>query len=203
MKDKKPTHIVKQDYRITSAERRQLNNHGSCIVWFTGLSGSGKSTVANTVESMLHSYGIRTYVLDGDNIRHGLNKNVDFSAAGRTENIRRVGEVARLFVDAGVVVLTAFISPFANDRNNVRMLVEKDEFIEVFVNCPLEICEARDVKGLYKKARAGVIPDFTGISSEFEPPLHAEIEIATDSLSIEESAQRVVTFVMNLIQPKK
>jgi len=188
---------------VDSGSRRELNGHGACIVWFTGLSGSGKSTIANEVEEQLHCQGIHTYVLDGDNIRHGLNNNLGFTPEGRKENIRRIGEVSKLFVDAGIVVLTAFISPFIEDRATVRKLVGEGEFIEVFVNCPLEICESRDVKGLYKKARSGEIADFTGISSPFEQPEHAEIEIATDQLSIEESVERVVKYVMNFIQQKK
>jgi adenylylsulfate kinase len=199
----KSTNIKKQGYKVDSKSRRDMKGHKACIIWFTGLSGSGKSTIANEVEIQLHSKGIHTYVLDGDNIRHGLNNNVDFSAEGRKENIRRIGEVSKLFVDAGVVVLTAFISPFREDREAVRKLVGKGEFIEVFVNCPLEICESRDVKGLYKKARAGEIADFTGISSPFEQPEHAEIEIATDQLTIEESVENVVDYVMNFIKSKK
>lgn len=194
------TNISKQDYRVTAAERERLNGHKGCVVWFTGLSGSGKSTIANRVESALYEQGVRTYTLDGDNVRHGLNNNVDFSEEGRKENIRRIGEVSKLFVDAGVVVLTAFISPFREDRDRVRKLVSKGQFVEVFVNCPLEICEARDVKGLYKKARSGEIKDFTGIDSPFEPPLDPELEIASDREPVEESAEKIVEYVLNLIK---
>src|SRR5688572_13993690 len=142
----KSTNITSQIYQVGKSQRQKLNGHKSCIVWFTGLSGSGKSTLANGVEDILHNKGIRTYILDGDNIRHGLNSNVDFSEEGRKENIRRIGEVAKLFTDAGIVVLTAFISPYRSDRDKVRALVEDSEFIEIFVDCPLEICESRDVK---------------------------------------------------------
>lgn len=194
-----PTNIVPQNYRISKNDRRELNGHGSVIVWFTGLSGSGKSTLANAVEQELFRQGIRTYVLDGDNIRHGLNNNVDFSAEGRTENIRRIGEVAKLFIEAGVVVLTAFISPFKSDRDRVRSLVGSEEFIEVFVDCPLEICEQRDVKGLYKKARAGEIADFTGISSPFEVPENPELTIATGTIHLRQSVEQVTNFILKKI----
>lgn len=194
-----PTNIVPQDYRISKNDRRELNGHGSVIVWFTGLSGSGKSTLANAVEQELFKQGIRTYVLDGDNIRHGLNNNVDFSAEGRTENIRRIGEVAKLFIDAGVVVLTAFISPFKSDRDRVRSLVGNEEFVEVFVDCPLEICEQRDVKGLYKKARAGEIADFTGISSPFEAPENPELTIATGKIPLHLSVEQVTNYILKKI----
>ncbi|MBK7389984.1 MAG: adenylyl-sulfate kinase [Bacteroidetes bacterium] len=194
-----PSNIVPQNYRISKNDRRELNGHGSVIVWFTGLSGSGKSTLANAVEQELFKQGIRTYVLDGDNIRHGLNNNVDFSAEGRTENIRRIGEVSKLFIDAGVVVLTAFISPFKSDRDRVRSLVSSEEFIEVFVDCPLEICEKRDVKGLYKKARAGEIADFTGISSPFEAPENPELTIATGTIPLRQSVEQVTNFILKKI----
>lgn len=190
------SNIVRQEYKIVKQNRQKLNGHHSLIIWFTGLSGSGKSTLAGLVEERLFEMGIRTYLLDGDNIRQGLNSNVDFSDEGRKENIRRIGEVAKLFVDAGVVVLTAFISPFRSDRDRVRSIVENEEFIEVFVNCPVEICEQRDVKGLYKRARAGEIADFTGISSPFETPLKPELEIKTDQQSIDESVNRIVNFIM-------
>ncbi len=198
----KSTHIVAQQYRVTKADRVQQKGHKPCILWFTGLSGSGKSTLANAVEQFLFEKGMNTYVLDGDNIRFGLNNNVDFSPEGRTENIRRIGEVAKLFVDAGVVVLTAFISPFQSDRDKVRALVGKDEFVEVFVDCSLEICEQRDVKGLYKKARAGEIPDFTGISSPFEAPNNPELVVHSDQLSLDESVAQVTDFIMKKILVK-
>lgn len=194
------SHIIAQTYKTGKSDRIRQNGHKSCIVWFTGLSGSGKSTLANAVEQLLVSEQIHTYVLDGDNIRMGINRDLDFSEQGRKENIRRIGEVAKLFVDAGVVILTAFISPFKSDRALVRSLVEQGEFIEVFVDCPLDICEQRDVKGLYKKARKGEIADFTGISSPFEKPEHAEITIRTDQLSIEDAASQLAHLVLKQIR---
>jgi len=194
------THIISQKFKIGKAERIQQNRHKPCIIWFTGLSGSGKSTLANAVEELLMNQEVHTYVLDGDNIRLGINRDLDFSAEGRKENIRRIGEVAKLFVDAGVVVLTAFISPFKSDRAAVRSLVDNDEFVEVFVDCPLEVCEQRDVKGLYKKARAGEIADFTGISSPFEKPEQAEITVHTDQITIEEAATRIANTVLQQIR---
>lgn len=192
--------IVRQHYTITKEDRQAQNRHKSVIVWFTGLSGSGKSTLAGKVEEKLFESGIKTYLLDGDNIRHGLNSNVDFSDEGRKENIRRIGEVAKLFVDAGSVVLTAFISPFRADRDRVRSIVERGEFVEIFVNCPIEICEQRDVKGLYKKARAGAIKDFTGINSPFEAPLHAELEIRTNEMSVDEAVNTITDYVIKKIK---
>jgi adenylylsulfate kinase len=197
------SNIQQQHYRIRKSDRIQINGHKPCIVWFTGLSGSGKSTLANAVEQLLYEKGIHTYVLDGDNIRQGLNKNVDFSVEGRVENIRRIGEVSKLFVDAGTVVLTAFISPFKTDRDMVRGLVEKNEFVEVFVDCPIEICEARDVKGLYKKARAGEIADFTGISSPFEKPLHPELTISTSAVSVNDASKQIADYILKTIVNEK
>ncbi|MFN9597215.1 MAG: adenylyl-sulfate kinase [Bacteroidota bacterium] len=194
------TNIIAQTYKTGKADRIRQNGHQPCVVWFTGLSGSGKSTLANAVEQLLVAEGIHTYVLDGDNIRHGLNSNLDFSESGRHENIRRIGEVSKLFVDAGIVILTAFISPFKSDRAMVRSLVEADEFVEVFVDCPIEICEQRDVKGLYKKARAGEIPDFTGISSPFENPEHPEITIPTSAFTIEDAAKLITNHVLKQIK---
>lgn len=195
------SHIIPQNYRITRLDRNKLAGHQSFILWFTGLSGSGKSTLANAVEQELYSRGIRTYVLDGDNIRHGLNSNVDFSEEGRKENIRRIGEVSKLFVDAGIIVLTAFISPFRADRDRVRALVQDGEFIEIFVDCPLEVCESRDVKGLYKKARAGEIPDFTGIHSPFEAPLHPELIIRTSENDLSTSVNIIIEYISNKLSP--
>ena len=188
--------IVRQHYPVTRALRQQLNKHKSVVLWFTGLSGSGKSTLAGLVEEELHRLGYHTYLLDGDNIRHGLNSNVDFSLEGRKENIRRIGEVSKLFTDAGVIVLTAFISPLREDRDRVRSILGTGEFIEIFVNCPVEVCEARDVKGLYKKARAGEIMDFTGINSPFEQPLNPEITIHSDQVSPEEGAQLILEKIL-------
>ncbi len=165
------------------------------ILWFTGLSACGKSTIANTVDHMLHSQGKHTFVLDGDNIRHGLNKNLGFSAEDRAENIRRIGEVAKLFADAGVLTLTAFISPYKADRDAVRELVENGEFVEVYVNASLETCEARDPKGLYKKARSGEIPNFTGISDPYEAPENPELVLDSDNKGIDELAEEVVKWL--------
>jgi adenylylsulfate kinase len=194
------THISRQPYRIRKSDRINKQGHLPCIVWFTGLSGSGKSTLANSLEQALFEHGIRTYVLDGDNIRYGLNNNVDFSPEGRRENIRRIGEVAKLFVDAGVVVITAFISPYRDDRNRVRALVDAGEFVEVFVDCPIEVCESRDVKGLYKKARAGEISDFTGISAPFESPENPEISIRSDLKSVDEATGILLEYLLKRIQ---
>jgi len=157
---------------IQREHRQQQNGHRSAILWFTGLSGAGKSTLAHAVEERLHQLGCRTYVLDGDNVRHGLCGDLGFSAADRTENIRRIGEVAKLMIDAGVIALTAFISPFRADRERVRGMVMHGEFIEIYCHCPVEVCETRDVKGLYQRARAGEVKDFTGISSPYEAPLN-------------------------------
>ena len=180
---------------IKRDDREKMNGHKSAILWFTGLSGSGKSTLAHAVEDRLHELGSRTYVLDGDNIRHGLCKDLGFSDADRTENIRRIGEVAKLFTDSGVIALSAFISPFRSDRDAVRALVEDGDFIEVYCKCDLAVCEERDVKGLYKKARAGEIPEFTGINSPYEEPLKPEIVVDTAAQSIEESIEQVINIL--------
>ena len=187
--------IVWHEHHVTKEERSQIKEQKPCILWFTGLSGSGKSTIANAVEAKLLESQKHTYLLDGDNVRMGLNKGLTFSDEDRVENIRRIGEVSKLFVDAGVIVLTAFISPFIADRKQVRDLVKADEFIEVFVDTPLEVCEGRDPKGLYKKARNGEIPNFTGISSPYEAPLSAEIVVENDGISIDEAAEIVVSYL--------
>lgn len=184
--------IVYQNYRITKDHRIALLKQKPLIVWLTGFSGSGKSTLAERLETTLHHHGYATYLLDGDNLRHGLNNNLDFSAEGRKENIRRTGEVAKLFVDAGLIVITAFISPFASDRNFVRSLVAEGEFMEVYVNCPLEVCEQRDVKGLYARARRGEIPEFTGISSPFEEPENPELILNTAEERIDACANKLL-----------
>ncbi len=184
--------IVWHDHHVSKAERAQIKQQKPCILWFTGLSGSGKSTIANAVEAALLAQKKHTYLLDGDNIRMGLNKGLGFSDEDRVENLRRIGEVAKLFVDAGIIVLTAFISPFRSERQRVRELVDEGEFIEVFVDTPLEVCESRDPKGLYKKARAGEISDFTGIDSPYEAPEFPEIHIRNDRLPIEEAAAQVL-----------
>ncbi|MHC3994945.1 adenylyl-sulfate kinase [Thiomicrolovo sp. ZZH C-3] len=187
--------IVWHDHHVNKGERSTLKEQKPCILWFTGLSGSGKSTVANAVETKLLAMGKHTYLLDGDNIRHGLNRGLGFSDEDRIENIRRIGEVAKLFVDAGTIVLTAFISPFREDRERVRALVDEGEFVEVFINTPLETCEARDPKGLYKKARAGEIPNFTGIDSPYEAPKAPEINVINYNISVDDAAQQVIDYL--------
>lgn len=185
--------VVWHNSTVTHTDRVALKQQRSVCLWFTGLSGSGKSTVANAVESKLLKMGKHSYLLDGDNVRHGLNKDLGFSDTDRIENIRRIGEVAKLFVDAGNIVLTAFISPFISDRKQVRDLMQDGEFLEVFVDTPLEVCEQRDPKGLYKKARAGEIKHFTGIDSEYQAPVNPEIHLKTEKLSIEACADYVVS----------
>lgn len=187
--------IVWHDHHVSKHERSRLKSQKPCILWFTGLSGSGKSTIANALESELLKLKKHTYLLDGDNIRMGLNKGLGFSDEDRVENIRRIGEVAKLFVDSGIIVISAFISPFMSDRKQVRELVESGEFIEVFVDAPLEVCESRDPKGLYKKAREGVIKNFTGISSPYEAPQSAEIVITNDGISVEAASNIVIKYL--------
>lgn len=187
--------IVPYRSKITKEDRRNLNNHGSFILWFTGLPSSGKSTLANKIEEELFKKGIRSYILDGDNIRAGLNKNLGFSKEDREENIRRISEVAKLFVDAGVVAITAFISPYKKDRDMVRNLVEKGEFIEIYLKCPVEVCEQRDVKGHYKKAHEGLITHFTGVDDPYEEPKNPEIVIETDKLNIDESVKKILKYL--------
>lgn len=188
-------HIVWHSHHVTKNERANSKSQKPCILWFTGLSGSGKSTIANGVETKLLQMGKHTYLLDGDNIRHGLNKDLAFDEVSRVENIRRIGELSKLFVDAGLIIISAFISPFRKDRDTVRTLSEKKEFIEIFVDAPIEICEQRDPKKLYEKARLGKIPHFTGISSPYEIPKNPEIHLRTDSSSIEESVQTVIDYL--------
>lgn len=188
----KNTNIVWHSAAITRAHRERINGHKSAILWFTGLSGAGKSTLAHAVEDRLHGMGCRTFVLDGDNIRHGLCSDLGFSPKDRTENIRRIGELARLFLEAGVIPLTAFISPFRRDRELVRGLVPHGDFLEIFCDASIEVCESRDVKGLYKKARAGQIPEFTGISSPYEAPENAELRVETGAKPIESCVDQVV-----------
>jgi adenylylsulfate kinase len=189
------TNITWHATTVTKLDRRAQNGHGSCVLWFTGLSGSGKSSIANAVSSELYRQGINEYVLDGDNIRHGLNSDLGFSNHDRTENIRRIGEVAKLFVDSGAVVASAFISPFRSDRDQVRALFEEGEFIEVFVDCPLEECERRDPKQLYAKARRGEIKDFTGINSPYEIPARPEITISSELLTVEEAVEEIFRYL--------
>ena len=193
--DDKSSDVVWHQAAVSHDARVKLNGHKPAVLWFTGLSGSGKSTVANAVDFMLHELGAKTYVLDGDNIRHGLNGDLGFSDQARVENIRRIGEVAKLFVDSGLLVSSAFISPFNADRQMVRELLADGEFIEVFIDTPLVVCEQRDPKGLYQKARAGEIKNFTGIDSAYEAPINPEIHVETADKSVEECAQQVVQYL--------
>lgn len=188
--------IVWHQATVTRRRRESQNGHASCVLWFTGLSGSGKSTLAHAVEEELHLRGCRTFVLDGDNVRHGLCGDLAFSEADRSENIRRVGEAARLFVEAGVIVLTAFISPFRDDRERVRRLIGDADFIEIYCHCPLEVCEERDVKGLYRKARQGLIKDFTGISSPYEEPKQLAYSINTAQTTVADSVGQVMDLLV-------
>lgn len=186
------------NHTIDKASRRSQNQHGSCTLWFTGLSGSGKSTIAGALEAeLVERFDVRTYLLDGDNVRHRLCKDLGFNEIDRIENIRRVGEISRLFVDAGIITLTAFISPFAKDRKMARDMMEDGEFIEIFVDTPIEECERRDPKQLYQKARAGLIKDFTGIDSTYEPPTNPEITLDSTKDSIEQSVETIIAHLIN------
>jgi adenylylsulfate kinase len=193
----KSTNTVWHHATITRADREKLHQHKSVIIWFTGLSGSGKSTLAHAVEDYLHKMGISTFVLDGDNVRHGLCSDLTFSDHDRVENIRRIGEVAKLIIESGVITLTAFISPFKSDRNAARSLVPHGDFIEIYCQCPIETCEKRDVKGLYKKARAGEIPFFTGIDSPYEAPEKPELAVNTHDQSLAESVRCVINLLID------
>lgn len=192
-------HIIPHNYKLGQADKESRQGHKAACLWFTGLSGSGKSTIANAVEQALFTEGFHTYILDGDNIRNGINKDLDFSETGRNENIRRIGEVARLFCDAGIIVLAAFVSPFKKDREVLKSLMG-DQFYEIFVDAPVEVCEQRDVKGLYKKARAGEISNFTGISSPFEAPENPDIHIHTDNEDIQQSTDKVVHYITSKLK---
>ncbi len=191
----KATNITWHSGSVTKEDREKLLNQKGAVIWFTGLSGSGKSTLAHAVEEKLFESGHLSYVLDGDNIRHGLNKNLGFSPEDREENIRRIGEVSKLFCDAGIIAMTAFISPYLSDREKARSLVESGKFIEIFVKVPLEVAEQRDPKGLYKKARAGEIKEFTGIDAPYEEPMNAELIIDTSKHSLEESTEIVIKYL--------
>ncbi|MGA8265016.1 MAG: adenylyl-sulfate kinase [Ignavibacteriaceae bacterium] len=196
MAEVKATNVHWHEGQIKKENREKMNGHKGVCIWYTGLSGSGKSTIAVRVEEKLFERGIKTYILDGDNIRHGLNKNLGFSPEDRTENIRRIGEVSRLFVDAGIMVMTAFISPYREDRDKVRALLKDREFIEVFVDATIETCEERDPKGLYKKARAGEIKEFTGISAPYEEPLKPELVVnTTEEKDIDKNANKVIKYL--------
>lgn len=185
------------EHRLSQNEREEVKNQKACLVWFTGLSGSGKSTIANMVEAKLHTMKKHTYLLDGDNVRLGLNNDLGFTDEDRIENIRRVAEVSKLFVDAGIVTLSAFISPFRSDRNFARSLLSEGRFIEVFIDTSLDVCERRDPKGLYRKARRGEIKDFTGVSSPYENPISPEVHIRTEHMSPEISSDKVIEYLQS------
>jgi len=191
----KNSNLIYHQASVTRQRRNNLNKHRSIVLWFTGLSGSGKSTLAHALEEKLFQKGLRTFVLDGDNVRHGLNSNLDFSEADRTENIRRISEVSKLMIEAGLIVMTAFISPFEKDRNEARSLISNDHFIEIFCKASLETCEERDVKGLYKLARAGKIKNYTGIDSPYEIPENPELIINTDKETLDYSVTKILKFL--------
>jgi len=187
--------IIPHSYQVTIDDRRKLNQHNSFLLWFTGLSGSGKSTIANLVEKELHKKGIKTYTLDGDNIRKGINKDLTFAPEDRTENIRRISEISNLMIDAGLVVLAAFVSPYKKDRENIKNIVKDVNFVEIYINTSVEECERRDVKGLYKKARAGEIKNMTGISSPYEAPDNPDIEIKTEEATVKEAVNTIIKYI--------
>jgi len=191
----KSSNIIYHQASVTRQRRNKINNHRSIVLWFTGLSGSGKSTLAHALEEKLFQKKYKTFVLDGDNIRHGLNSNLDFSESGRTENIRRISEVSKLMLESGLIVMTAFISPINKDRCEARKLISNDDFIEIYCKASLETCETRDVKGLYKKARMGEIKNYTGIDSPYEVPENPELIIDTDNQSLEESVSSILNFL--------
>jgi len=195
MSGQKATNIKWHHGKVTKEDRVKLLNQKGVTIWLTGLSGSGKSTIAVELEHALVENRRQAYILDGDNIRHGLNKNLGFSPEDRTENIRRIGEVAKLFTDAGIITIAAFISPYREDRDAVRKLLNNGEFIEVYVKCPLDVCEERDTKGLYKKARAGEVNDFTGVSSPYEEPLNPEMTIDSSKLAVEKSTRTILNYL--------
>lgn len=194
---------VKHTYKVTKTNREEKQGHKAFLLWFTGLSGSGKSTLANLVEVALHEQNKATYILDGDNIRQGINKDLNFEPEDRSENIRRVAEISNLMVDAGVITLAAFVSPYLKDRALIKNIVGEDNFIEIFVNTSLEECKRRDVKGLYKKARLGEIKHMTGISSPYEKPIDPDFEIITDGLTIEDTVKEILEFLKNKLQSRR
>lgn len=189
--------------KIDRQAREKLNQHAAKVFWFTGLSGSGKSTLAHLVEEMLHWQGIRTYVFDGDNVRHGLCGDLSFSPEARAENLRRIAEMVKLFLDAGILCLTAFISPLEEDRENVRRIVGEHDFFEIYVKCPIEVCEERDVKGLYKLARAGKIQNYTGVSAPYDEPQNPGLVVETDKYAIKDCVQAVVDFVQETLKAER
>ena len=191
--------IIYHNAVVTREKRNQLNKHKSVIIWFTGLSGSGKSTLAHSVEERLHELNCKTFVLDGDNVRHGLSSNLDFSDDDRKENIRRIGEAAKLMMEAGVITMTAFISPFEKDRNLIREILPKGDFIEIYCKASLEVCESRDVKGLYKRSRSGEIKNYTGIDSPYKVPEKPELVVNTEIQTLEESKERVLKLLQQKI----
>ncbi len=188
-------YTIKHDYKITKSNREKLHGHSTYLLWFTGLSGSGKSTLANLVEIALHEKGISTCILDGDNIRQGINKDLSFSPEDRTENIRRIAEISNLMLNAGLLTLAAFVSPYIKDREGVKQIVGADNFVEIYVNTSIEECERRDVKGLYKKAKKGEIKNMTGISAPYEAPVNPDLEVVTDGHSIEENVKIILEFI--------
>ncbi|GAA0871239.1 adenylyl-sulfate kinase [Gangjinia marincola] len=192
--------IVQHQFKVSQQDREDLNGHPGMLIWFTGLSGSGKSTIANIVEQRLVSEKIHTFILDGDNIRHGLNKDLSFSPADRTENIRRIAEVGNLMVDAGLITLAAFVSPYKKDRDDIRTIVGDERFLEIYIDTPVEECERRDTKGLYEKARKGEIENMTGISAPYEAPDNPDLTIKTETESPEESAEKVMVFILQKLK---
>jgi len=196
------TNIKPHSFDISKEDRANSNAHSAFLIWFTGLSGSGKSTIANLVEQSLFKQGIKTYILDGDNIRKGINKDLSFTSTDRTENIRRIAEVSNLMIDAGLVVLASFVSPYKKDRENIRTIVKDVNFVEIYINTSIEECERRDVKGLYKKARAGEIKNMTGISAPYEAPENPDIEIKTQEEQLQDSVKRVVAYVEKKLKLK-
>lgn len=192
--------IISHDYQVSKTNRNNLNKHNSFLIWFTGLSGSGKSTIANVVEQELHKKGIKTYTLDGDNIRKGINGDLTFAPEDRTENIRRIAEIANLMVDSGLVVLAAFVSPYKKDRENIKNIVKDINFVEIFINTSIEECERRDVKGLYKKARAGEIKNMTGISAPYEAPKNPDIQINTEEMTVKQAVNEIIKNITPKLQ---
>lgn len=201
----KAKNIVWHNHKVGRERRSEIKRHKPCVIWLTGLPSSGKSAIASELDHILNGMGVHTYVLDGDNIRHGLNKDLGFSKDDRRENMRRVGEVSQLFVDAGLIAIAAFISPFIKDRLMVRSIMRKGEFFEVYVKCPIAVCKERDPKGMYKKALAGEIADFTGVSQDYEEPIDPEIVIETDGLSVQDSAKKIIERLIadGIISPDK